>query len=72
MKPHVITLERLDGLADNGPEIELQGSMDVLLDCTPLEGVHQSKLRMSIQTAVDLHGYLTEMLRDRLKAQSRR
>lgn len=62
MEPHVIDLERLDGMADGGTQLEIQGSFSIRKDPNPLEGVHQSKLRMSRKDAIKLYGYLKRAL----------
>jgi hypothetical protein len=62
MKPYNIDVERLDGMVMRGAFIELQGSMDVRVETQPLEGVHQSSLHMSIETARVLHVWLSRAL----------
>jgi len=62
MKPHVIDLEQLDGLLDTGTELELQGSFSIRVDPEPLEGVHQSKLRISRKDARKLALWLSKAL----------
>lgn len=62
MKPHIIEIERVDGAMMTGIEIEVQGPMQVMLDTEPLEGVHESKARMSLDTAAQLVIYLAKAL----------
>jgi hypothetical protein len=64
MKPHIIELERLDGAYNEGPlHIEVQGAMSVKLEPRPMEGVYESKLRMSRKTAISLLTALHEVLK---------
>jgi hypothetical protein len=65
MRPHIIELERIDGMGDEGIQLEIQGAMSVMLDPSPLEGVYESKLRMSPQTAMKLIVWLDDALRRR-------
>lgn len=62
MKPHIIEIERIDGGSMTGIEIEIQGAMQVQPDLQPLEGVYESKARMSLDTAAHLVIYLTKLL----------
>lgn len=67
LKSHRIDINNIDGSLCTGLEIEVQGSMDVLPMTEQLEGVHQSSLFMSLDTAHDLLRNLTAHL-DRAKA----
>lgn len=62
MKPHIIEIERLDGLAMTGIEVEIQGAMSVKPDPEALDGVYESKLRLSRTEAAKLLGWLTRAL----------
>jgi hypothetical protein len=62
MKSHIIEIDRLDGMADVGIQIELSGAMQVRLDPQPLDGVYESKLLMSRADAAKLVGWLTAAL----------
>lgn len=64
MKSFNIDLETVEGLTSQGAFVEVQGAMTVAPESQPLEGVHQSSLRMSMTTAAKLHGYLQRVLDD--------
>lgn len=51
LKSHRIDINTIDGSAGTSVEIEVQGSMDVMPMTVQLEGVHQSSLFMSLDTA---------------------
>lgn len=51
LKSHRIDINTIDGSAGTSVEIEVQGSMDVMPVTEQLEGVHQSSLFMSLDTA---------------------
>ena len=62
LKSHRIDINNIDGSAGTGVEIEVQGSMDVMPMTEKLEGVHQSSLFMSLDTAQVLLNNLTAQL----------
>lgn len=62
MKTFNIDMETVEGIVLLGGHIEVQGAMTVLQESQPLEGVHQSNLRMSLASAVRLHQYLNGVL----------
>lgn len=62
MKPFNIDIETVEGLVMTEPFIEIQGAMTVRQDVAPLEGVHQSSMRMTLASARKLHGMLERAL----------
>jgi hypothetical protein len=62
MQPHIIELERVDGLSIQGIEISVNAAANVRIDPAPAEGWHNSDVRMSIDTARRLHGFLSQAL----------
>lgn len=62
LKSHRIDINNIDGSQCDGVQIEVQGSMDVMPIAEPLEGVHESSLFMSLDTAHELVQSLSSCL----------
>ena len=62
MQSHIIELERIDGLAIEGVQIAVNAAANVRVDSDAPEGWHNSEVRMSIDTARRLHGFLSQAL----------
>ena len=63
MKTFNIDFETVDGLSYTGV-VEIQGTLTVRENTTPLEGVSSSSLSLSNANARKLHGLLSQCLAD--------
>jgi hypothetical protein len=62
MQPHIIEIERVDGLSIQGIEISVNAAAHVRLNPESCEGWHNSDVKMSIDTAKRLHALLSQAL----------
>ena len=62
MKPYIIDVENVRGLAFHGHSVEVSGAMNVRPGTEPRQGVLDSSMHMSLATARELHEYLTKVL----------
>lgn len=62
MKPYRIDLEKVGGAQIASGFIQVEAALTVQPDPSPLQGVHESRLVMSLESARQLHNTLTLVL----------